>query len=629
MPIVNVNTPLQTVASPPSFIAELPAHPPSPPPATNRLPEATQKLSSANAQQSTKPAPQKFPVPGPHADAEAPRDVLRYCPEGDFTDFEGIWYTHLECLGFFVCSKCYNDYIYRSPYGNLFKGRTMASGTVTRCYFKTPRMLQLWSKTTESKSDTELKTFMESRPKIPECPKLVASERTWYTTTEGLDYRFTACQACYEDRIAPTNFKPYFKPGHPDPSKPTPLACEFGVKLVDRALKECAKQNSWPAFARSLNDRACLPKCTGSQHVDPNSRKWFGPVQHIDNIAICETCYSDNIIFTEFTSQFTQLRTDTLPQGTTWACVFWQPPICVAWSEVIEQKNFNIFLESARVLANSQCSHEATERDKWYTLAEGCENFDICLACYTGVIKPLGFAHFFKDVTYAPGSARMCDLNPKMQRFQLYMEKLQIAVTTNNFSPLSITLRKYANLPPCPRSEHVSGRAFYGDSKDYFTACLSCYEEVMTGTRFADKVQYKPSVDNGVCHMYGKLRAHWRTACANDDWDFFQAAVKHRTDIYLQVIPEMKQILAMGRIRMMTQMSMFSAGLMMQGGDAILSAAGGSGYDYGNSNVGYGFASSGGVQGAEMFNNAMNMRPHNAGDMMRAYQLEAMWKEVE
>ena len=164
-------------------------------------------------------------------------------------------------------------------------------------------------------------------------------------------------------------------------------------------------------------------------------------------------------------------------------------------------------------------------------------------------------------------------------------------------------------------------------------ACEECYYAAIRGTSLESQLTSRGEVDNQsknglFCELYSpRMRTKWSEACANRDLTGFLAAVHERREVFKATILPARQLRAQQKLVMQNSLTQYKAGAMAVFGDNILNAAGGYGpYQYGNSSVGYGYATANGVQGAMMMQQPLNF---GGNHIAQAGMLEARWKLFE
>ncbi len=82
------------------------------------------------------------------------------------------------------------------------------------------------------------------------------------------------------------------------------------------------------------------------------------------------------------------------------------------------------------------------------------------------------------------------------------------------------------------------------------------------------------------------------------------------------------------RMNAQRQSTLFMSSTLLHGANNIAAAAGSHG-NFGNSQIGWGYETYAGAEGAAQFNQALGMNTSNGGLIASIMQLETMWKSVE
>lgn len=575
--------------------------------------------------------PRDFVISGP-----PPYPPIRECPFIYPCYYSTRWYELQGLEQMRICSKCFDEHIRPTQFANKFNFIDEPEGTPRTCRFNTTRMLQIWSQGVSENSFFGIQDFMTRRAQIPQCVGKRGSNGSagikWFAPRTGDIPGFVACEACYEDIILATNFANNFQPSHYQGADQV-WFCDLSIPFLARALKDYAKTNAWQEFATAAAYRMALPDCTGSTKVMAFSRKWVRPRSRIDGLVICETCYYDCAACSPLGMEFEYSSLGREERYNMWNCDMSLVQMKAAWADAFEKNNFQIWWNAARsIMSHPQCANGEIKDGLWYVLAQDSPGFQICVPCYAGLIYPFGLGHMFKQIKYPPGAVVNCSFSAKDPRAETYLRKYVETFNKSRPEILTSYIIKYAFFAPCPRTTLVTNGRWFG-TRD-FVACQGCYEEVIKETRLEPQLQFRGSQIQGdlICCVYSpRMRALWSRACAEDNLELFSAASRHRTQVYLQTMPEINNIMAVMRMRMQQKGTMLLASTGLMGAGAIASAARAPGYHhhYGNSSIGYGYDNMASAEGAMMAQKANGIHPVGAGEYMRVAQLEAIWKEVE
>lgn len=187
------------------------------------------------------------------------------------------------------------------------------------------------------------------------------------------------------------------------------------------------------------------------------------------------------------------------------------------------------------------------------------------------------------------------------------------------------------------------------------SVCPACYEDVLRDKPLSHYFNLESSSGKHLCELYSaNMRGRWRAVQeasfaqglkdANNNFlpdetalATFIAYREHRTQVFIETVPVMDQLLAAAQMRLFQQQRLNTTSSFYSNLDRMSSAASGIHYGplptytttYGNSSVGYGFATPWGVEGAEYGRQAAAVAGQGGGDSARVAYLEARWKEVE
>lgn len=321
-----------------------------------------------------------------------------------------------------------------------------------------------------------------------------------------------------------------------------------------------------------------------------------------------------------------------------WICTMGYMGMTVTWPEAKWWKNFRLWFENARIfMENPLCSGQGIKNAKWYTFKNGFDNFDLCPSCYSCLIATFGFGIYLKETTYPPEMERACDFYPARYRFQTYMDKLSEAINVNEFSIFQDEIVATSHLQECPRTNAVAGRPhWYG--MDEWLACGECYLAAIKGTKLDPKLKFHDAIATKErrCDLYSpRMRRLWTEACEKDDLEGFTRLAVERADMYFHTIVQCKQILSQQRLALErqkylnAQSSFYNFMDGMQGPGINFTGYIQPTYTYGAADVGYGFNSSFGVDGARLGKQARDIVTGSMGATAKIRMLEKIWTEFE
>ncbi|KAH6610446.1 hypothetical protein Trco_000466 [Trichoderma cornu-damae] len=212
-----------------------------------------------------------------------------------------------------------------------------------------------------------LREYRTKRLQIKPCPGQTSTENTDripLVLTDNAVEGFVACEACYEDYIVGTGFQFNFRTCVEGISK---WSCDLSIPYILGVAVKMSKHNNWNGFTTAASRRLRLSACKGKQ-IRSDSVEWYLPKDYdIDNFQVCETCYLDKLALTPFGGEFQRLSDDFYPA--LWCCG-------------LADGNVSTALALGAALGR---------RD-----FEAVEEFNICEACYAGLIQTRGLDRFFQ-----------------------------------------------------------------------------------------------------------------------------------------------------------------------------------------------------------------------------------------
>ncbi|KAK8052378.1 hypothetical protein PG993_003763 [Apiospora rasikravindrae] len=252
---------------------------------------------------------------------------------------------------------------------------------------------------------------------------------------------------------------------------------------------------------------------------------------------------------TELRSHFTQAqdRIPYVPATIKFRCALSVGPVIVALEAALMRNDYGTFSNAIKSITRSKfCSRSGIRGGPWYTLQGGCEDFQVCQACYCGIIAPCEMSPFFDladSQTNSDSMVRLCDLNPAAPHFLSYVEKLAQAVDVGDFSVFDRYVRRVANLDPCPRRSKSNEGLWC--CVDGCTVCANCFETVASDTRFAhrfamQRVTEPPPI---LCNLSSsRMRLKWAEACRDGSIEDFLSMARQRQDIYKEATSAIERI---------------------------------------------------------------------------------------
>ncbi|KAH7410701.1 hypothetical protein BKA64DRAFT_360645 [Cadophora sp. MPI-SDFR-AT-0126] len=587
------------------------------------------------------------------------RSFLRECPERDSVKFPALWYYPVHAKAFTVCSHCYNTIrgVVESECGISFESFTSTKHQTLHCMFGRPHPRALF----KTNNFGALRTFMASRAalRVSACHGMEGvnanSNTTWFRPKHGDIQGMVSCEACFEDYIAHTSFSSRFEKSAPQPAGQI-WACDIAVPHIRRTLEAYSdgSRDDWRAFVAAAKHRLTVPACEPYKERTVQSTRWFRSRESLPGCFICEACYLDGIVTTCVEGHFTSapLSSGELQHKKNLTCTLGYLPMAIALQEAIFSKNFKLWHEAARIFMNEDLCDGKARKGKSYILVpkddKGTVDFNMCRSCYVCYINVFGFGQYFKQVdmnNHAPapfGNGYLewaCDFHPSRHGFTKYLDALSEAISVGDFGILGDFIVRYQGVTqPCPRSTFVTGRRWYGNAD--FSACPDCFEETIQGTALESMIVVRNQIQQAEnsCDIYSpRMRALWREACEKNDYAGFVEMVRHRASVYWQTVPVMNRLLSQQRISLMQQQTLNGSSMLYQRLDMTASASSYINYTgisqptytYGAADVGYGYASTYGVEAARLGQQANNLVRSSGSAASQVAYLEALWEAIE
>ncbi|KUL87424.1 hypothetical protein ZTR_04656 [Talaromyces verruculosus] len=403
------------------------------------------------------------------------------------------------------------------------------------------------------------------------------------------------------------------------------------VPFIKKCLLEHAPSQNWPTFLEWATARLKIPACKNLKGAACSSTLWYMPHPPIHNILICGACFHDRADLTPLASSFSQVQVPPNRANEVWECANSTSVLgmAVAWAEACDKKNISIWQNAARIIPSlPPCTEEGIKNVTWYTIGDN-PKFAICARCYIGLVQTFGMGGYFHQINGPPdGSAYICDLHPSIDRAHSYYAKFDEAIAHQDFSIFTNFVARLSPLPVCPKDALIVNRTWYCGEEA--TICESCYEEAFRDTKLAPLLTHRQRPDECICDGYSaRMRGLWNKACAQNNIQLFNVALRERMQVYQATVPRMHQILEIAKMRMQTQQTLFMSSIMLTGANNIASASSNyHPYQYGNTQLGW-YDTSAGAQGAAQFQQALSMNVAPTGDMAEMSQLAAIWKQYE
>jgi hypothetical protein len=263
----------------------------------------------------------------------------------------------------------------------------------------------------------------------------------------------------------------------------------------------------------------------------------------------------------------------------------------------------------------------------------GVENFDVCHACYVGLLKPFGMDKFFQRVRDPIYGQCACDLNAGAPRIASFAKRLDEAMVTATFETFVTFAARFSTTDMCPKLNLVSGRQWYGNES--CRICPACYEEVVRDSYLAKQGYFPPTpatlTEETVCDLYSpRMRGKFKTACSTQDANTFLSFATHRKNIYMQTVPEMRALVARSKHNLSMQKMYNTTSSAYNNMDGV-SMVGmyDNGFRYTGSGVPGMFKTHWGVEGAAMGQTAIGYMQQIQADAARVRYLQGVWDGVE
>ncbi|KAH7354495.1 hypothetical protein B0T11DRAFT_230926 [Plectosphaerella cucumerina] len=559
--------------------------------------------------------------------------ALRLCPGLRTVSYATTWH-HLKGFpDFGICSFCFSKHIESSPLAHEFDAIVKTKGL---CRFNVPRVTKsLWPEAQRTSSVAALRDYVSRRITIPACTKkggaVGADGVKWFGLVGG-ELGMVACEACHEDEVAGTSFAGRFEPLKQVQGASERWICTISYEHVSRCLQIFSACDAWSEFVAAAGKRMALPDCSETMG-SATSRNWYRPIRPTGDLDICEACYLDSLALTDLGEHFAETG-ESFEQK---LCMRICDLLLMNLSEalvVCRTKGLGIdaFLRAAGKIASSpRCYKKAGITDgRFYNFAgTSAANFGVCEGCHAGILEPHGVAPLFGSEPKLIQGTAWCAFNPSVERFGGLVDHWLEAVETGAWPTYERWVSRFAALPTCPNFNMVAGRRWYG--WDDLPMCPECYETVAEGTQLASSFELRDTSVEGerLCSAYSQhMRGRWAEAISAGDAAGLREFNKYRMSVYAQTVPRFKMLAQMQTMQNQLALSQMMLGLSLQHADAISGWGGSSGYEYGNSSLGY-HSSQYGVDSAKAFDEGRATMARANGPIAEASYLKDVWQAVE
>ncbi|KAF3396803.1 hypothetical protein DPV78_007997 [Talaromyces pinophilus] len=562
-------------------------------------------------------------------------------PEGIF--WNAIWYVPTSAPSFQICAYCYEKHIQPTPHAGLFEAVSFKVGdTSILCQWNTPRVMAHLA----AGDWDAINAFMIERVNLPNCKGPAGHTgldgSRWYRMIGAWEIPgFVMCETCYHELVAWNQLRSYFATTPTIKSNESSWTCDAAVvPLIKEGLRRAiASPDRWDELHRLFRSRMEYPSCPEMKDLQASSTHWYA-CKAVPDLVVCAACYLDHFVLDYASSwEFHTLTPEQQQQR--FDCGMQTPQIHAAWwvcKEVCLAANtantdeYDGFEDLARLILESPPCNTDDMRDATWYAPKDCtlDVYAICRRCLIGFMVAPEFALEFKEVESRRGGNWVCDLHPTRPRFLKYLTIYTAAVRLKDYSIFSNYVLEWAPVPECPRNNAYTNRKWYG--KGRFTACELCYREVIEGTSLASHLECDVVPNESRCQMYSaRMRNLWGQACENNDLDSFLVLANERMDAFLLLEIEKQRQLAEMSIRASQRNTLLLTSTMNTGLNGIIEASGASdGRMWGNSSIGYNWATSAGAEGRLQFDQAMGMDVVQASsDLARISPFIRRWAELQ
>ncbi|KAF5567024.1 integral membrane protein [Fusarium napiforme] len=580
-------------------------------------------------------------------------DILPYCPEYRTVSYSLDWYRFIAVPQYLICTRCYADYVQSTHLAAHFERYHSPDGIESKCGFWSPRAREvLWPQALQTNDIRPLQAWAEKSLTLKPCKGRVWTTATdevkwWSMVNDEID-GFVSCDACYEDHVGGTPFESRFQP-YRQQGEDEKWMCDLCIPYIAQTAVNMAKKNHWNGFVEAAKARVQLPVCEGRDE-ESNNGHWMLPRRRIKDMTICEACYLDKLALTLFGNEFERhIRAEGFDAfvesiGQRWKCKLTDTAVSmsIALEAAIYRRDFDVFWNAANAISGLvPCTIHGIVRGNWWTVAGGCDDFDVCEACYKGIVETSGLEKFFEPAQRDQTVDIVCSFCPGTPRWASFITKFAEAIDKGVFSHYSDYVKKWAGVPACPGIKNRGKSKWWGHPEAL--ACQDCWLNFVADTPLGDYVPVKGVYDERtlICQLWSpRMRNMWLAACAagppgspesQKALDEFKAFGSRRVQVYNATVPHIEMIQQMQMMKQMQAMQQGQLSLMYQGMNGMAAVSGTTdGYLHGNSSVGY-YETEHGVTAANMMNNmhAGMADANKMSDWQTIMQLQATWMEVE
>lgn len=580
--------------------------------------------------------------------------VIPECPRSRRIDYAMTWFRLSDVPDFFVCSRCYADHINGTKLATSFVSVQRGDGIATVCRFWVPRIVNsLWPAAVASGDISPLREYMSRRARqIMDCKGVTGATASdsvlWFRCrVAGLPEDFVICWACVEDRMRGTPFEHNFTLSASFQTHEDGIwYCDLAVTYIGRAAEAYTKANDWDNFASAVTWRMSRPQCRGLGAVLTSTRRWYCPVS-CPQVFICEACYMDHIASTEIEGAFSEASADASIFMLQRVCALGHPAALVAINAAQYRKDTSVILQWGREIQSSpRCSERGIMGGKWYTLQAVSDGFNICRACMSSILPPLGLLSFFYTVERDETMMVTCDLHPSKPHAAQLLKLIIRVVDTGVFQPFIDYVRDNIAIPmpatpydPCDKSERMMNAPWFG--WDDAPICPACYVEVVvkTAPHLAQSMTWRGQKDFNnykICSLYSsRMRNMWAEGVATRSMAEFRKFAQRRGAEWDQIMANMKAVEEqMNMQRQLSAMQSYTqASLAIMSGHShntsMILGLDKNGKEYGSSSLGY-YSTESGAQSAQHWQNyraALHSTP-SLGGLQDVGNQEMAWRTM-
>lgn len=552
------------------------------------------------------------------------------CPDGPIT-FALDWFVHGSAPGFPICSRCYADHIFNSQFSTCFIQTHLPGGKSRLCLFSTPRVRDvLWPRAIASSSLEELVRHMKMRPGLPLCPEAnFQAGKSWYTPLGRPELTF--CPSCYEDKIRSGPFETCFQIQIIEDSR----ICHHALWSIRGMLTIYTKSGNWQGFLENSLQRLKVDSCPRTELIMGSERIWYISSRGPDGFKVCEACFWDYFRDTRDGPTFQPRRAGVHEQN---ICLMSQMNFLISIQRALELGNLDVFWHAAEGISkNPLCTAQGVAGARWFTLQNNPPEFDVCGACLSGIVEPLGLGHYFHMKTsIGPTDIRLCNFNIHgFWRALLYLEKLFECLYVGFADPLNQFAMSIAHSPACPkinRQEAGKNRRWWGWHDVHI--CEECYIVSIRGSSLEPNFELRDQdiTEPRICDMFSaRMRSLYHGACEINDLNGFLEFARRRRQIFLQTMPECDRLLQQAKFALSQAQTLGLAAVTFSAAGNLTDTTWGHSYTVGNSVVGHGYANEQLLNAAMADHQMQGMSAAAAGPAViaRVGMLEKTWKEVE